>query len=292
MSGCRCYCSSTRSRRSNGWGPGSNGLYFTAAIVPGLILPALLVLCVIQPMVWCTHICPLGYGLELMRRIRKDKPKKVFLQTRRELLIGAATGLTAGVLARLAFRNPSTAKADPILPPGAKDAANFAGTCIRCYACVAACPTKIIQPAGMARRAPHQWFQPEVKYRPGQKHDHGYCVETCTTCSHACPTGAIRQLTLKQKRQRKIGTAEVIRPACLAWAEGEYCMVCQEHCPYGAIDIDYSTAVPCPIVRPELCRGCGQCYRTCPTIKHGKALRMLGVESQSEIDDGYADFFE
>lgn len=283
-------------------GPWIQGLYYTAALVPGLLLPALLILCVIQPMVWCTHICPLGYGLELMQRLRKDKPHTTFLRTRRHLLIGLAVGIPAGLLGRWHIRKASAAGKNPILPPGANDPEHFAGTCIRCYACVSACPMRIIQPAGPSDRRLHQWFQPEVKYLPTVGGDMGYCLETCTNCSNVCPTGAIRSLTLRQKRQRKIGTAEVIRTACLAWADNEYCMVCQEHCPYGAIETAGGReglgggrgagSVSRPVIRPDLCRGCGQCYQTCPAVKQGKAIRMLGVTEQSEIHDGYADWFE
>ncbi len=277
-------------------GPWVRGVYFGASLVPGLVLPALLVLSVFQPMVWCTHICPLGYGLELMQRIRKDKPRVTFQRTRRHLLIGLAAGIPLGILGKHWLRNNANAAgAAPILPPGAKDPADFAGTCIRCYACVSACPMHIIRPAGVADRAFSQWFEPEVVYSPTAAENRGYCTEGCSLCSSVCPTGAIQTLSLRQKRQQKIGTAEVIHSACLAWADNQYCMVCQEHCPYGAIDIvggESDQRVPRPRIREDLCRGCGQCYHVCPAIRAGKAIRITGVNEQTQIDDGYADLFE
>lgn len=276
-------------------GPWVQGLYFGASLVPGLILPALLILCAVQPLVWCTHICPLGYGLGLMQRLRRDKPRTTFLRTRRHLLIGLAVGIPAGLLGKMWLRKNPAAEKTPILPPGVKDAEDFAGTCIRCYACVSACPTRIIRPAGVANRTLGQWFQAEVVYSPSAKDDKGYCIESCTACTNVCPTGAIQKLSLRQKRQQKIGTAEVIRSACLAWADNQYCMVCQEHCPYAAIETagdSQGQRVPRPIIRPEVCRGCGQCHQTCPAVRQGKAIRLTGVKEQTQIDDGYAEMFE
>ncbi|MBN1555430.1 MAG: 4Fe-4S binding protein [Phycisphaerae bacterium] len=271
----------------------ARGVYFGLSLVPGLLLPVLLVLCVVQPMIWCTHICPLGYGLELLQRLRRDKPRQVFQRTRRHLLIGLAVGVPVGLLGRWAFRRRVQTPRTPILPPGAKDEENFAATCIRCYACVSACPMRILQPVGPADRMLGQWFQPEVVYKPSAGEDEGYCEETCTICTNVCPTGAIRTLTLHQKRQRKIGTAKVIREACLAWADNRDCMVCQEHCSYGVIETEWNESeTPRPIIREDICRGCGQCYHACPAVRQGKAIRIQGVKEQTEINDGYADLFE
>jgi Pyruvate/2-oxoacid:ferredoxin oxidoreductase delta subunit len=100
-------------------------------------------------------------------------------------------------------------------------------------------------------------------------------------------------LTLRKKRQLKIGTAEVITEACIAWDRNLDCMACQEHCPYNAIDSDFSEeGVARPVVDTEICRGCGLCYKACPAEQKGNAIRMFGVESQTHIDDGYADLFE
>jgi len=37
-----------------------------AAWVPGLLIPVFLLLSFFQPQVWCTHLCPLGYGFDLV----------------------------------------------------------------------------------------------------------------------------------------------------------------------------------------------------------------------------------
>lgn len=270
----------------------ARGLYFGLSLVPGLLLPAILVLCAVAPVVWCSRICPLGYGLELLGRLRREKPRAVFLRTRRHLLAGLAVGIPVGLLGRWWIRSRSQQADVPILPPGAKDAETFAAACIRCYACVQVCPTRVLRPIGLAGRSPAQWFQPEVVCSATAAAAEGYCTETCTNCSNVCPTGAIRPLSLPQKRQRKIATAEVIRSACLAWSDGQYCMVCQEFCPYHAIETDEDAqGLPRPIIRADRCRGCGFCFHVCPAIREGKAIRLHGLAEQADIDDGYADLF-
>jgi ferredoxin len=82
-----------------------------------------------------------------------------------------------------------------------------------------------------------------------------------------CPTGAIRELSLIEKRWAKIGTAVVIKERCLAWSNNKSCMVCQEVCPYGAINIlpMAGSQYPVPIVNADRCFGCGYCEQHCPT---------------------------
>ena len=100
-------------------------------------------------------------------------------------------------------------------------------------------------------------------------------------------------LALREKRQRKTGTAEVIRTACLSWTDEEDCIVCQEYCPYFAIDLDESEeGLPRPVVNADICRGCGVCEHVCPAVRAGKAIIVHGVREQSHIDDDYADLMD
>ena len=275
--------------------PLARGTWTLAALVPGLIVPLMLILGAIQPMIWCTHLCPLGYCFELALAIRRPGVKVEFNRTRRSILAGLLIGVPAAALARkLLFARSAQAGQLPVLPPGAKDLDTFAAACTRCYACVNACPTRIIHVPPPSGRTLGQMFQPEVEYfdsaeSPGR----GYCPESCTRCSQVCPTGALTPLTLRQKRQRRVGTAEVVRDACLAWSDSEYCMVCQEHCPYGAITTDESEEyIPRPVVDEEACRGCGFCQSVCPARRAGKAIVIRGVPAQTISNDGYADLFE
>ncbi|HAL92222.1 MAG TPA: ferredoxin, partial [Verrucomicrobia bacterium] len=91
-----------------------------------------------------------------------------------------------------------------------------------------------------------------------------HCFEYCNECAKVCPTGAIGRLALEAKRNRAIGLAEVHRGKCIAWSDGQYCMVCHEFCPYLAIEAVERNGVNCPVVKPDMCRGCGACQVNCP----------------------------
>jgi len=148
--------------------------------------------------------------------------------------------------------------------------------CTRCYACVNVCPTGVLR-VGWPRsgRALLGWFQPELDAEAGA------CEEFCQACTRVCPTGAIRSLSEAEKRGRQIGVAQVRREACLAWTDGETCMVCQEFCPYHAIETDASAeGIPRPVVNPEQCRGCGYCQKECPSVRLGKAIHVHGLSEQ------------
>lgn len=261
--------------------PWVNGVYSAAAIVPGLVFPVFILLGVFQPMIWCSHVCPLGYAFDLVHARRK-KPLITRSETRREVVFGLGIGIPLAFLTRYIPKSLRASSAPPILPPGADDPATFAGACSRCYTCMDACPTKVIRVGRIADRSMGQYFQPELN------HTKGYCEEFCNQCSQVCPTGALRPLTVDEKRQRQIGIARVRKDACLAWADGEHCMVCQEFCPYLAIDTDESSdGLPRPVVDPEICRGCGFCQNQCPAIRDGVAIVVHGVERQ-----GHAKNFE
>ncbi|MBO7654916.1 MAG: 4Fe-4S ferredoxin, partial [Kiritimatiellae bacterium] len=79
-----------------------------------------------------------------------------------------------------------------------------------------------------------------------------------------CPTGALHPLTVEEKHARPIGLAVVDRKKCLAWAQNEYCVVCDEYCPYKAIIVEKHGDVMCPIVDLAKCRGCAACESACP----------------------------
>lgn len=247
-----------------------------AAIVPTAFTLAIVLVHFIQPMVWCSMLCPLGYLAKFLRKDEKPVMGK-FVRERREIIGGIAGGLAFSLVYRklAVFRRGADGTKFPFLPPGAGGAAKFTATCMRCYACVKACPSGILTVKFPHNADAGSWFSPEMDANKGT------CDQYCNACGTVCPTGAINFLSGEAKQKLQIGIAEVIRPACLAWTDKEHCMVCQEFCPYGAIKIDEGPdGIPRPIVKENVCRGCGACQNACPAIRQGKAILIRGVEKQ------------
>ena len=159
---------------------------------------------------------------------------------------------------------------DPLLirPPGALDEQEFLHRCVRCAECIQVCIGNALQPTFL-QGGLDGMFSPMLMARSG------YCEFNCTLCGQVCPTGAIRQLTLEQKHQWKIGHAWFDKNICLPYAKATPCMVCEEHCPTPekAIRFTEVTIVDAagetitirqPYVVDELCIGCGICETKCP----------------------------
>lgn len=139
-------------------------------------------------------------------------------------------------------------------PPGAIDEAEFATTCMRCGACVEACPADAIfaAPATAARAAG----------TPVIDADLGACV-VCEglQCTHVCPSGAL--VPLSAPHEIRMGTAEVYGSVCVR-SEGEACTICVERCPIGEAALSFEDDGP-PVVHADACVGCGVCQLFCPT---------------------------
>jgi ferredoxin len=248
------------------------------ALVPGLLLPLFLVVGVFQPMAWCFHFCPLGYLFDLCH-LRAAHPAWKQDRFRRDFI----TGLLVGAPLALAAKEWAPLKGDqppplPVLPPGAGDPERFASLCTRCFACVEACPTRVIKVRSPLGRILGHFFHPDLDT------NRSYCEELCTRCSEVCPSGAIRRVTQDEKQRLRIGVAKVERKACLAWEDGEECTVCIDVCPYAAIMSDLAPdGRLLPVVMPEACRGCGICQVECPATRLGKAIVVTGLEQQGEV---------
>jgi len=113
----------------------------------------------------------------------------------------------------------------------------------------------------------------------------GYCEPSCVLCSEVCPTGAIWQLSARQKgwvaasaatdEPVRVGTAFYDRGRCLPWAMATECIVCEEWCPVSPKAIYLEEAqvadaagtmktVKQPRVDAKRCVGCGACEYACP----------------------------
>lgn len=250
------------------------GTAHVMAWIPGVVIPLFLLLSFIQPHIWCMQLCPLGYMVEKVK-VGQPKTDKAIRSSRREIL----TGLALGVPAAMVFKQQARAEETPVLPPGAKNLDNFAATCMRCYACVKACPTNVLtirKAGGFA-----ELCLPEMDF---DKEDGSYCEQYCNICTTVCPTGAIKFLNEEDKQQRRIATARIRRGACIAWEDRQECLACDEFCGYNAFEVgEGKDGIPEPVINPRKCRGCGACRNICPAIDRGNAIVMTPVAEQTMI---------
>jgi polyferredoxin len=214
--------------------------------------------------------------------------------SRRKLIGSIAAGLVAVPMFRSGDAFEVNRSPLVVRPPGSVDEAAFLERCIRCGQCMRVCPNNALHPTLMESGFEGLWT-PIMIARIG------YCEPTCTLCGQVCPTGAIEELTLKQKigdkdtPPNRIGTAFVDRGRCLPWAMATPCIVCEEWCPTSpkavylveetAIDRQgREIAVKRPYIDAALCTGCGACEFACP-VHDKKAIYITSVgESRSSTN--------
>ncbi|HIW00226.1 MAG TPA: 4Fe-4S binding protein [Candidatus Desulfovibrio intestinipullorum] len=193
--------------------------------------------------------------------------------SRRKLFCAAGAGATVALLGRLPGQSglfPATTSF--VRPPAALPEEDFLRLCLRCGACMQICPGKALQPL-LFQAGGVGFHSPVLVPRLGA------CRPDCTLCGTVCPTGALKKLSLLEKRWAKMGTAVVNRTLCLAFAEGRRCMVCKENCPYGAVDVVAREGVPVavPVVQANRCYGCGFCEKACPKTPAAIAVSAEGA---------------
>ncbi|MBA2880343.1 MauM/NapG family ferredoxin protein [Desulfosalsimonas propionicica] len=178
-------------------------------------------------------------------------------------IAGAATASVAltglNVVARDLSEKGTVREARIIRPPGALPEPDFLEACVRCGQCMAACPTNTLQPV---------WFEAGLLglFSPAVTPRRKYCDPECTACGNTCPTGAIQKIASAERTWAKIGTAVIYRQQCLAWEYKKSCMVCDEVCPYDALEFEKRPDLPYPVphVKEDRCAGCGHCEHACP----------------------------
>ncbi len=213
----------------------------------------------------CLSACPQqGTGL---RRHHQPDPAREYDPTRRQVL--AALAITAAGVATLRAGVRSKSQ-HPLLirPPGVQDEGAFLSRCLRCSQCMRVCPTSGLQPTVFEAGLEGLWT-PRLVPRLG------YCDFGCNACGQVCPSQAIPALELERKRKTVMGLASVDRNRCRPWAYGVPCIVCEEMCPVPdkAIKLEVTTVTDVqgnpmtlqrPVVRQDLCVGCGVCEHHCP----------------------------
>jgi len=199
---------------------------------------------------------------------------------RRRTITGAVAG---AALVPLMRSNVGLGKGrnDRLLrPPGSLDEPEFLSRCIRCGECMKACPNNALHPT-LEQAGLEGLWSPTLAPRIG------YCEPSCVQCSEVCPTGAIWQITAKEKgwvvgvgaeqqsQPIRLGTAFYDRGRCLPWAMATECIVCEEWCPVSpkAIYVEEAQVVDSagnvktlkqPRIDPSRCVGCGACEFACP----------------------------
>ncbi len=214
--------------------------------------------------------------------------------SRRKVLASLAGGLAAVLFFRSGDAHEVKRSPYVVRPPGSLPEDDFLGRCIRCGQCMRVCPNNALHPTLLESGFEGLWT-------PYLIAKIGYCEPTCTLCGQVCPTGAINELTLREKvgdeetPPNRIGTAFLDRGRCLPWAMATPCIVCEEWCPTSpkaiylleetAVDRQGNeVAVKRPHVDPALCTGCGACEYACP-VWDRKAIYISSVgESRSEVN--------
>jgi polyferredoxin len=205
---------------------------------------------------------------------------------RRKMVGSLAGGLFLGSLPKISQHGKKRTHSFT-RPPGSVPEDEFLQKCIRCGQCMQVCPTNLIQPALFESGTDGLWtpvLNPSV----------GYCEYECNKCTQVCPTEAIQKLTLKEKKEFKIGTSVIDRNRCYTYADGYNCAVCEEHCPvpdkaikFREVDVwnfdGKLVKVKQIYIIPDRCIGCGHCENVCPRSDAPGILLSAEEEQREEL---------
>lgn len=146
-----------------------------------------------------------------------------------------------------------------VVPPGGKNTSLFLDRCVGCGMCVSVCPTKVLAP-DFRKSILTSTMVPVMDY------DSSYCSYECNICMSVCPSPALSYLSLRQKKQTKIGSSSLDKNVCIPYVKNQECGACAEHCPSGAIEMKSIGDVMAPVIDTNYCIGCGACQYICPTV--------------------------
>ncbi len=222
----------------------------------------------------CAAVCPEGAVSVTTSRASSGRDDRVD-PARRRVLEAMGIGVAAALLPKVDWSAKRTQGGERVLtisserlirPPGAQPEDAFVTACVRCGECMKVCPSNGLQPA-FGEGGIEALGTPILVPRMGP------CNEVCEACWQVCPTHAIQPFRAEEKKYLFLGTANVDRSKCIAWAYGRQCVVCDEACPYDAIYQDVLDGLPRPVVDDRVCVGCGQCEYVCP-VEPRAAIRV------------------
>jgi MauM/NapG family ferredoxin protein len=209
----------------------------------------------------CKRLCPSSaihfpWRFPFIRQastVARQSPATV---SRRSFLASVGAGVTTSFFIGI-HPSKQLLHAGLIRPPGAVPEDLFLDRCVRCGECMKACTTNTLQPAFLESGPEGLWTPKLVmRYAP--------CEQRCNVCGQVCPTDAIRALDLEERKHAKMGTAVLYRDRCLVWQQDKLCLICDEQCPYDAIEFRIIEGVRRPFVLEDRCNGCGVCEHKCP----------------------------
>lgn len=250
----------------------------------------------------CAGVCP-THSIKFVERWNTFDLKKVNQPATGETglgrrgFMGLIGGVTASVAGGVGLSAASqlwgaglgeTGSFRPVRPPGSVREQDFLQLCIRCGECFKVCPNNVLQSLGFEQGLEGLWT-------PHVKADWAGCESSCNACGQVCPTGAIRELPMMEKRFVRMGLAVVDEVTCLPFAEREACQLCVDECIAAGYDAIEFTRVGtelgpngnpvegsgylAPVVVPERCVGCGLCQTRCYgiNVEEKKVLRKSAI---------------
>jgi polyferredoxin len=202
---------------------------------------------------------------------------------RRKFIYATAAGIAGASAITAGIHTDRNMNGRLIRPPGAKPENEFLARCIRCGECMKVCKTNGLQPAIFDAGFNGVWSPRLVPRR-------GACEDKCAMCGQVCPTQAIRKLPLEEKLFAKIGTAVIDRSRCIAWEQKKLCLICEEICPYNAVQYkivdNYDGPFKRPFVQADKCMGCGWCENKCPVGGRG-AIEVYSIGEERQRSGSY-----
>ena len=205
----------------------------------------------------CLDSCP-RHGVQY--GIKKKEPVKFSLKRRSLILASSVVVIFGAALkAGIEFKNKISEKiSEIILPPGGISPERFLNKCLNCNLCAEHCPQKII------KKADNKFGAVYIDY------SNSFCKYDCHECSRVCPSGAIKRITLDEKKKTRIAMAYINNESCTK------CGICAIDCPTGAIskkDGEYT------VLDASKCIGCGACKNACKF----DAIEIFAVKEQRVI---------